>query len=36
MAQAVLLDRPMADWKARVFQPDVMLEDLLRLAVGQR
>jgi hypothetical protein len=35
MAQAVLLDRLLPDWKARVFKLDVMLEDLLRLAIGQ-
>ena len=32
MAQAVLLDRLLPDWKKRVFNPHVMLEDLLRLA----
>jgi hypothetical protein len=35
MAQAVLLDRLMPDWKERAFNPDVMLEDLLRQAIGQ-
>ena len=35
MAQAALLDRLLPDWKERVFNPDVMLEDLLRLATEQ-
>ena len=35
MAQAVLLDRLLPDWKEQVFNPDVMLEDLLRLATEQ-
>jgi hypothetical protein len=33
MAQAVILDRLMPGWKEQAFQPDVMLEDLLRQAV---
>lgn len=32
MAKAVLLDRLLPDWKEQVFNPNVMLEDLLRLA----
>jgi hypothetical protein len=35
MAQAVLLDRLMPDWKERIFNPEVMLEDLLRQAIEQ-
>ena len=35
MAQGVLLDRLLPDWKERAFDPGVMLEDLLREAVGQ-
>jgi len=35
MAQAVLLDRLLPEWKVRVFNPSVMLEDLLRLATEQ-
>lgn len=35
MAQAVLLDRLLPAWKERAFNPGVMLEDLLREAVGQ-
>ena len=35
MAQAVLLDRLLPDWKEQGFDPDVMLEDLLRQAAGQ-
>lgn len=34
MAQAILLDRLLPDWKERAFDPDVMLEDMLREAVG--
>lgn len=34
MAQAVLLDRLLPDWKERAFEPDSMLEDLLRDGVG--
>jgi hypothetical protein len=33
MAQAVILDRLAPGWKAQALQPDVMLEDLLRMAV---
>lgn len=33
MAQAILLDRLLPDWKERAFDPGVMLEDLLREAV---
>jgi hypothetical protein len=33
MAQSVLLDRLMPDWKERIFGNDIMLEDLLREAV---
>jgi len=32
-AQAALLDRLLPGWKAQVFEPGVMLEDLLRVAV---
>lgn len=35
MAQAVLLDRLLPDWKERIFNPEVMLEDLLRQATEQ-
>lgn len=35
MAQAVLLDRLLPDWKEWVFNPDVMLEDLLGQATEQ-
>jgi len=35
MAQAVLLDRLMPGWKARVWDEDVWLEDLLAEAVGE-
>ncbi len=35
MAQAVLLDRLLPDWKERIFNPEVMLEDLLRQATVQ-
>ena len=35
MAQAVLLDRLLPDWKEKIFAPEVTLEDLLRQAVGQ-
>jgi len=34
-AQAVQLDRLSSDWKVRVFQPGVFLEDLLAEAVGK-
>jgi hypothetical protein len=33
--QAVLLDRLNPGWQARLFEQDVMLEDLLRAAVAQ-
>ena len=33
MAQAILLDRLLPDWKERAFDPGIMLEDLLREAV---
>ena len=33
MAQAVLLDRLLPGWKERAFEPDFMLEDLLRETV---
>jgi hypothetical protein len=33
MAQAMLLDRLMPGWKEQAFEPEVMLEDLLRQAV---
>jgi hypothetical protein len=36
MAQAVLLDRLFPGWKEKAFQPGVMLEDLLREAIGTR
>lgn len=36
LAQAVLLDSLLPDWKERVFSPDMMLEDLLRQATEQR
>ena len=35
MAQAVLLDRLLPGWKERAFEPDVMLEDLLREVVDR-
>jgi hypothetical protein len=35
MAQAVLLDRLMPDWKAHILTETVALEDLLREAVQQ-
>lgn len=35
MAQAVLLDRLAPDWKKSVFNQGVMLEDLLRQAIGR-
>ncbi len=34
-AEAVLLDRLLPGWKAQAFEPGVMLEDLLRQALGQ-
>lgn len=34
-AQAVLLDRLAPDWKSRVFEPGVFLEDLLAQATGE-
>ena len=34
--QAILLDRLLPEWKEWVFDPGVMLEDLLRQAAAQR
>jgi len=36
MAQAVLLDRLDPDWKGRLFEPGVWLEDLLSDASSNR
>ena len=36
MAQAAVLDRLLRDWKERAFEPDVMLEDLLRVWMFRR
>ena len=33
MAQAVLLDHLMPDWKTRIFEPGIFLDDLLATAV---
>ena len=35
MAQAILLDRLAPGWKEKAFQPNVMLEDLLRQALSE-
>jgi len=36
MAQAVLLDRLLPDWKEQALADDVFLEDLLETAVAER
>ena len=36
MAQAAVVDRLLPDWKERAFEPDVMLEDLLRVWMFRR